>query len=147
MLLLVTIFYFTSPVLSKDMKIFWTSFLITTNHLPEAFLARLLEGKCPLLWAATMAALMPELHDVSREWEQNEEIRANLRKPKNLLFKEAWEDEVKVNIAHASQNYEVLKPLVRRLVDSSGSVGQHAVGKIRSQFLVLHECRFNFATC
>ena len=90
---------------------------------------------------------MPELHDVSREWEQNEEIRANLRKTKNLLFKEAWEDEVKVNIAHASQNYEVLKPLVRRLVDSSGSVGQHAAGKIQSQFLVLHECRFNFATC
>lgn len=54
---------------------------------------------------------------------------------------------MKVNIAHASQNYEVLKPLVRRLVDSSGSVGQHAVGKIRSQFLVLHECRFNFVTC
>ena len=80
-------------------------------------------------------ATMPSLQMLSREWENTEEIRDRVRKDGVLLWKEAWEDKLKIDIHHTAKNYSVLRPLCQRLQDSNGAVGMHTVPKIQHQFL------------
>lgn len=87
-----------------------------------------------------MAGIMPSLDSVSIEWEATSELRTHMRKTQELLIKEVWENDLKVDVQHAVMNYSVLKPLVRRLVDSTGSVGMHSQPKIAAQFLAPKTC-------
>ena len=87
-----------------------------------------------------MAGIMPSLDDVSVEWEATSELRTHMRKTQELLIKEVWENDIKVDVQHAVMNYSVLKPLVRRMVDSTGSVGMHAQPKIAAQLLAPKTC-------
>ncbi|CAK9106712.1 Cyclin-related protein [Durusdinium trenchii] len=70
---------------------------------------------------------MPSLAEIAKEWEMDDGIRAHLRETKRLLVKEAWDEDVKINVDFAEKNYPVLKPLVRRLLDEDGNVGMHSV--------------------
>ena len=82
-----------------------------------------------------MAATMPDLQGVAKEWDEIAEVRTQLRKHKSLLAKEPWEEDIKVDVQHAVMNFAVLKPLVRRMLDSSDSVGMHPQPKIAQQLL------------
>ena len=77
---------------------------------------------------------MPSLKDVSREWEKCEEVRERIRSTKHLVTFED-PDDTKINIRNAAWNYHALKPIVRRLCDSTGDVGMHALPSIESQKL------------
>ena len=90
-----------------------------------------------------MAATMPDLHGVADEWDEIAEVRTQIRKHKSLLAKEPWEENIKVDVQHAVTNFAVLKPLVRRLLDSSGSVGMHAQPLIEKQPLDLNDGQFS----
>lgn len=89
---------------------------------------------------------MPSLDDVSIEWEATSELRTHMRKTHELLIKEPWENDIKVDVQHAVMNYSVLKPLVCRMVDSTGSVGMHSQPKIAAQFLAHRTC-FPYSFC
>lgn len=91
---------------------------------------------------------MPSLDLVAHEWEKDAEVRDHLRKAKKLLKKEAWEETVEVDIPHAAMNYNVLKPLVKRLRDDSGEVGMHGIQPIITQklFGYCHSVFFLFST-
>ena len=77
---------------------------------------------------------MPSIAMVSREWENQEEVRGHIRTTKFLLD---WEDrdDRKVNIKNADRNYHVLKPLAKRLLDSDGGVGMFNLPQLTSQLL------------
>lgn len=77
-------------------------------------------------------AQMPSLHGVSREWEQEGDLREHLCRSKELL---QWEDDgdQRVNIRNADLNFLVLKPLAKRLRDDSGEVGMHCLPEIQTQ--------------
>ena len=77
-------------------------------------------------------AQMPSLDGVSREWEQESNLREHLRHSKELL---QWEDDgdQRISIRNASLNFLVLKPLAKRLRDESGEVGMHCVPQIETQ--------------
>lgn len=87
--------------------------------------------------------VMPSLQDVSREWDQEEQVRQHVRAEKTLLI---WENpsKQKISINNGGLNFLVLKPIVRRLLDSSGDVGMHSIGEIESQKL---ERRFIAFSC
>lgn len=89
----------------------------------------------PFISSPVGMATMPSLQMLSREWENTEEIRDRVRKDGVLLWKEAWEDKLKIDIHHTAKNYSVLRPLCQRLQDSNGAVGMHTVPKIQHQFL------------
>lgn len=78
---------------------------------------------------------MPSLEGLAKEWEEDSVMRENLHKSKMFLQKEAWEETVKVDIKHATMNFHVLKPLVKKLRDSSGEVGMHGIPEIEKQTL------------
>ena len=78
---------------------------------------------------------MPSLELLPRQWENNEEIRQRLRERKGLLWKEAWEDKVKIDVYHAAENFCVLSHLSPLLLDSDGAVGMHNVPEIQRAFL------------
>ena len=75
---------------------------------------------------------MPCLKDVSREWEQDSDLREHMRRSRTIL---QWDDpeDKKVNIRNADLNFQVLRPLVKRLRDDSGEVGMHALPGLMSQ--------------
>ena len=77
---------------------------------------------------------MPSLQDVSREWEQEPDLREFMRRSRTIL---QWDDprDQKVTIRNADLNFLILKPLVRRLRDDSGDVGMCALPAIMSQLL------------
>ena len=79
-------------------------------------------------------AQMPCLDCVSREWEQECDLREHLRHSKELL---QWEDDgdQRISIRNADLNFFVLKPLAKRLRDDSGEVGMHCLPPIQSQKL------------
>lgn len=81
--------------------------------------------------------VMPSLAEIAKEWEMDDGIRAHLRETKRLLVKEAWDEDVKINVDFAEKNYPVLKPLVRRLLDEDGNVGMHSVPDMLVQTLAL----------
>ena len=80
-------------------------------------------------------AEMPSLELLPRQWENNEEIRQRLRDRKGLLWKEVWEDKVKIDVHHAAENFCVLSYLSPLLMDSDGAVGMHSVPEIQHAFL------------
>ena len=78
---------------------------------------------------------MVSLHHVAREWENDEIVREQMRTFKNIVY---WDnpEETKINVLNASMNYEVLKPLCRRLLDpATGVVGMHSIPQIQTQLL------------
>ena len=82
-------------------------------------------------------AVMPSLDTLAREWDDDEDIRARLRRGQGLLLMETWEKpkDMKIDVAHAGKNYSVLYPLAKRLVADDGTVGMQALPKIKHQFL------------
>ena len=78
---------------------------------------------------------MPSLKDVAKEWEMEDAIRSQLRANKHLLQKEAWKDDIKIDVKHAEMNFAVLAPLAKRLLDSKDKVGMHTVPKVMQQIL------------
>lgn len=77
---------------------------------------------------------MQPLRDVAKEWEGEAPLRDHVRHAHTLL---QWKDtnEKKINIRNADLNFLVLKPLARRLKDSTGEVGMHRLPQIQSQKL------------
>ena len=85
-------------------------------------------------WPSETMPEMPSLQDVSREWEQEPDLREFMRRSRTIL---QWDDprDQKVTIRNADLNFLILKPLVRRLRDDSGDVGMCALPAIMSQLL------------
>lgn len=86
---------------------------------------------------------MPSLSGVAAEWEACETIRNRLRKHKRILDKDAWADDIKVDVKGGEMNYEVLRPLVKRLLDKKEMVGMHTLPAILAQSLA---CFYFFNT-
>ena len=106
------------------------------------------QWQLPIPWV--VMAMMPEVRMVSREWENDETIRKRLRgNDRRLLFKDPWEDKVKVNVDCAEKNFEVIKPLAKRLKAEDGSVGMHSVPRIEEQPLANQSgvCFLQFLGC
>ncbi|CAL1131372.1 unnamed protein product [Cladocopium goreaui] len=108
------------------------------KELQEAVFWSQGRSEWPFISSPVGMATMPSLQMLSREWENTEEIRDRVRKDGVLLWKEAWEDKLKIDIHHTAKNYSVLRPLCQRLQDSNGAVGMHTVPKIQHQIKMLY---------
>lgn len=81
---------------------------------------------------------MAALQGVAMEWEDSRTIRAYVRKHKKLIQPLQGDDNVFINLKTAGVNYDLLKPLVIRLKDSTGEIKMHSIRDITGQSLLLN---------
>lgn len=79
-------------------------------------------------------SVMSALNGVSREWEQQPEVRDHVRAHGCLL---KWDSagSPKINTKNGGLNFWILKPLAQRLLDNNGEVSMHGIPAVESQYL------------
>lgn len=84
------------------------------------------------LWLC-LAMNVPSLKDVFQEWDASEMVREHMRVRRCLFACEARTNEPSSTIKCAERNFEVLKPLAKRLRMPDGTVGQIKVPHVLTQ--------------
>lgn len=82
-----------------------------------------------------MSAPAPCLDGVAAEWDAEQHVREHMRATHQLFSPELRRAEPRCTVQCGERNYEVLKPLVKRLRLPDGTVGQVRVPDVQKQIL------------
>ena len=76
---------------------------------------------------------MASLDGVAVEWDNDPVVRQRLRENRKLFVAAPLMEKPQAKVDCGEHNYEVLKPLVKRLKGPDGTVGMHTVPHIQHQ--------------
>ena len=76
---------------------------------------------------------MATLDGVVAEWDNDPVVRERLRENRKLFVPAPFMEKPQAKVECGEYNYEVLKPLAKRLLSPDGTVGMHAVPHIQHQ--------------
>ena len=76
---------------------------------------------------------MTSLEGVVDEWDNSDVVRQRMRDHNRLLLPPPLKAGVSINVQCGEFNFEVLKPLAKRLQDPAGTVSMHTVPALQHQ--------------
>lgn len=76
---------------------------------------------------------MASLDGVVAEWDNDPVVRQRIRENRKLFVPAPFMEKPQAKVECGEHNYEVLKPLAKRLKSDDGTVGMHTVPHIQHQ--------------